>query len=136
MTYLGSDMCATNGMSRSRDGTTIWQRHPDNPTFGAVEGDWHCAGICKVSVVDVGDGYTAWNNGFNNALEEMGLAIHKGYDFGFPRRARIVRTRAAIIPPARNQPMPARYIAGRKRHFQVALGGARLHRLASASQKR
>ena len=26
----------------------------------------------------------AWYNGFNNTLEEMGLAFHKGYDFGFP----------------------------------------------------
>ena len=85
MTYLGSDsdMRAANGMARSRDGIH-WQRHPDNPTFGAIEGDWDCAGNCKATVVDTGDGYMAWYNGFNNTLEEMGLAIHKGYDFGFP----------------------------------------------------
>lgn len=86
MTYLGSDsdMRAANGMARSRDGITNWQRHPDNPTFGAVEGDWDCAGNCKATVIDTGDGYMAWYNGFNNTLEEMGLAFHKGYDFGFP----------------------------------------------------
>ena len=85
MTYLGSDsdMRAANGMARSRDGIH-WERHPDNPTFGAIEGDWDCAGNCKATVVDTGDGYMAWYNGFNNTLEEMGLAIHKGYDFGFP----------------------------------------------------
>lgn len=61
MTYLGSDsdMCAASGMARSRDGITNWQRHPDNPTFGAIEGDWDCAGICKVTVIDTGDGYMA-----------------------------------------------------------------------------
>ena len=46
MTYLGSDsdMRAANGMARSRDGITNWQRHPDNPVFGECEGEWDCAG--------------------------------------------------------------------------------------------
>jgi len=86
MTYLGSDsdMRAANGMARSRDGITNWQRHPDNPVFGAVEGAWDCAGVCKVSVLKQEDGYIGWYNGFSHVLEEMGVYYHKGFDFDFP----------------------------------------------------
>jgi hypothetical protein len=41
------DMRAANGMARSRDGFHHWQRHPDNPTFGAVEGAMGLCGNCK-----------------------------------------------------------------------------------------
>ncbi len=87
MTYLGSDsdMRAANGMARSRDGITNWQRHPDNPVFGECEGEWDCAGVCKVSVLKQDDGYLGWYNGFNHTLEEMGLLRHKGFDFDFPK---------------------------------------------------
>lgn len=86
MTYLGSDsdMRAANGMARSRDGITGWQRHPDNPVFGECEGEWDCAGVCKVSVLKQEDGYLGWYNGFNHTLEEMGFLVHKGFDFDFP----------------------------------------------------
>lgn len=95
MTYLGTDseMRDRNGMARSRDGITNWQRHPDNPTFAPIEGTWDRRGNCRATVVDTGDGYYAYYNGFGNDVEEdcpfcnkeyIGLAIHKGYDFGFP----------------------------------------------------
>ncbi len=85
MTYLGSDsdMRAQNGLARSRDGITNWERHPSNPIVAGTEGKWDCQGICKLTVIEVEDGYMGWYNGFNNTIEEMGVVKHTGFDLGF-----------------------------------------------------
>lgn len=92
MTYLGSDtdMRAQNGLARSRDGITGWQRHPSNPILAGTEGKWDCLGICKLSVIQVESGLLGWYNGFNNRIEEMGVLYHEGFDMGFPREGESV----------------------------------------------
>jgi hypothetical protein len=104
MTYLGSDsdMRANNGLARSRDGITDWERHPSNPVIAGSEGRWDCGGICKVTIMETADGYMGWYNGFNNKIEEMGLIVHKGFDLGFPEPGKpTVNERGAVsyLPP-------------------------------------
>ena len=38
---------------------------------------------CKLTVIEVEDGYMGWYNGFNNTIEEMGVVKHTGFDLGF-----------------------------------------------------
>ena len=86
MFYLGMDgeLIAYVGLARSRDGKTGWQRHPANPIIAGIDGSWDWSGICKVSVLEEPDGYRLWYNGCNRRFEEIGVAVHRGFDLGFP----------------------------------------------------
>jgi predicted GH43/DUF377 family glycosyl hydrolase len=86
MFYIGfdGDCNATVGIARSRDGVTGWQQHPSNPIIAGYDGSWDFLGICKPSVVETGKGYMLWYNGCNRKFEEIGLAVHDGFDLGFP----------------------------------------------------
>ena len=85
MSYLGNDadMRGSNGLARSRDGITGWQRHPSNPVIAGSEGAWDHNCICKMQVMETKTGYMAWYNGGNRKIEELGIAYHDGFDLGF-----------------------------------------------------
>jgi predicted GH43/DUF377 family glycosyl hydrolase len=85
---IGGDYCSCIGLARSRDGVTDWQRHPSNPVIAGYDGTWDWQGTCKSSVVETGKGYMLWYNAANRpngeTIEEIGLALHDGFDLGFP----------------------------------------------------
>ena len=71
-------------MARSRDGVS-WERHPDNPILAGDDDLWDYGGICKVSIVREDDGYRLWYNASNEGGEQIGMAIHKGFQL-FPEK--------------------------------------------------
>lgn len=87
MFYLGisADRTASIGIARSRDGITGWERHPDNPVVAGTDGSWDYLGVCKPFVLKTDDGFLMWYNGCNQSegegqvKEEIGVALHKGY---------------------------------------------------------
>lgn len=82
MFYLGmdGDLIATNGLARSRDGITGWERHPDNPILAGTDGTWDNMGICKAVCLPSEDGFIAWYNGAGRRIEQVGVAYHRGTD--------------------------------------------------------
>jgi predicted GH43/DUF377 family glycosyl hydrolase len=90
MFYLGiaGDYRSGIGLARSRDGVSSWQRHPSNPIIAGYDGNWDWAGTCKSSVIETESGYMLWYNAANRphgeTIEEIGLALHDGFDLGFP----------------------------------------------------
>lgn len=98
MFYLGmdGDLIAYAGLARSRDGITDWERHPSNPVIAGYDGSWDWLGVCKVSVVEEEDGYKLWYNAANRNGEELGLAVHKGFDLGFSEPGRPVENERGV----------------------------------------
>jgi hypothetical protein len=87
MFYIGfaDENHAQIGLARSRDGITGWQRHPDNPIIFPKKGDWDADACYKpFAIFDSGhDRWSLWYNGRKGGVEQIGLAIHPGYDLGF-----------------------------------------------------
>ena len=85
MSYLGNDadMRGSNGLARSRDGITNWERHPSNPIIASSEGCWDHNCICKLMIIETETGYMGWYNGGNRRIEEIGIVYHEGFDLGF-----------------------------------------------------
>lgn len=85
MSYLGNDadMRGSNGLARSRDGITNWERHPSNPIIASSEGCWDHNCICKLMIIETETGYMGWYNGGNRKIEEIGIVYHEGFDLGF-----------------------------------------------------
>ncbi len=84
--YMGvhGDYKSAVGLARSRDGIS-WERHPDNPILAGDDDLWDYGGICKVSIVREDDGYRLWYNASNEGGEQIGMAIHKGFQL-FPEK--------------------------------------------------
>jgi predicted GH43/DUF377 family glycosyl hydrolase len=104
MAYIGcsSDAHDYNGLARSRDGITGWERHPSNPIIAGSEGSWDCNSICKLTVIEIEDGYMGWYNGVNNKMEELGVIVHRGFDLGFPepgKPGKNERGDVSFLPP-------------------------------------
>ncbi len=88
MFYIGfrDENCAQIGLARSRDGVTAWQRHPANPIIFPTEGAWDADACYKPFALFDNDSHRwlLWYNGRKGGVEQIGLAVHPGYDLGFP----------------------------------------------------
>lgn len=88
MFYIGfrDENRAQIGLARSRDGITGWQRHPANPILSPVPGAWDADACYKPFALfdKTGDRWLLWYNGRKGSVEQIGLALHPGYDLGFP----------------------------------------------------
>jgi hypothetical protein len=89
MFYIGfrDENRAQIGLARSRDGLTGWQRHPGNPILFPAAGAWDADACYKpFALFDrAGDRWLLWYNGRRGAVEQIGLAMHPGYDLSFPQ---------------------------------------------------
>ena len=74
---------AAIGLARSRDGVHAWQRLPSNPIIRPSENQWDQDAVYKPFAVLDGDRWLLWYNGRRGGLEQIGLAIHPGREFGF-----------------------------------------------------
>ncbi len=88
MFYIGfhDEHRAQIGLACSQDGVTNWQRHPANPVLFPVEGAWDGEACYKpFALYDAAAGrWMLWYNGRKGRVEQIGLALHAGYDLGFP----------------------------------------------------
>lgn len=88
MFYIGfhDEHRAQIGLACSQDGVTDWQRHPANPVLFPVEEAWDGEACYKpFALYDVAAGrWMLWYNGRRGRMEQIGLAVHNGYDLGFP----------------------------------------------------
>ena len=71
------------GMARSKNGIDNWERYKDNPIISPTPDTWDAAACYKPFAIQEKDRWMLWYNGRAGALEQMGLAIHKGTDLGF-----------------------------------------------------
>ena len=79
MSYLGNDadMRGSNGLARSRDGITNWERHPSNPIIASSEGCWDHNCICKLMIIETETGYMAGTTAATGKLRKSELYIMK-----------------------------------------------------------
>lgn len=71
------------GITRSADGICGWERHPQNPVIAPDPGAWDSEACYKPYAVYDGEKWMLWYNGRTKALEQIGVAVHQGYDLGF-----------------------------------------------------
>lgn len=85
MFYIGycNEDYAQIGIARSKDGITGWQRHPLNPMIAPDENAWDAEACYKPYAVFDGEKWLLWYNGRRDCLEQIGTAVHYGYDLGF-----------------------------------------------------
>ncbi len=72
------------GMARSKDGISKWERYRGNPLIKPGNG-WDATAVYKPYVVpdEKNNRWLLYYNGRNEKLEQVGIAIHEGMDFGF-----------------------------------------------------
>ena len=87
MFYIGyqNEDYAQIGMARSRDGVTGWERHPENPIIAPDPGRWDGEACYKPFVIYDGEKWLLWYNGRQGAVEQIGVAVHRGRDLGFEK---------------------------------------------------
>lgn len=89
MFYIGfaNENLARIGIARSRDGVTNWERLPGNPIISPDAQKWDADACYKPFVLydETNDCWRLWYNGRRGHVEQIGMAIHKGGDFGFPK---------------------------------------------------
>lgn len=89
MFYIGfeNEHLARIGIARSRDGLTNWERLPSNPIISPDAEKWDADACYKPFVVfdEQNDCWRLWYNGRRGSVEQIGMAIHKGADLGFPK---------------------------------------------------
>lgn len=90
MFYIGHfhEERAHIGVARSKDGVTNWERHPDNPIIAPDPGAWDSVSIYRPYVLRHKDKWILWYNGARYddeiwVMEEIGIALLEGDDFGF-----------------------------------------------------
>jgi predicted GH43/DUF377 family glycosyl hydrolase len=89
MFYIGfSDINHANiGVARSRDGIGNWEKHHANPILRAPcmlnSAAWDRDAIYKPSAVLEDQDWLLFFNARRNYTEQIGLATHRGRDFGF-----------------------------------------------------
>ena len=86
MFYIGfrDEPHAQIGIARSRDGLTNWQRHPANPIIRPGQNKWDHDACYKPYAIFDGQTWLLWYNGRHDSLEQIGVAVHRGEDLGFP----------------------------------------------------
>jgi beta-1,2-mannobiose phosphorylase / 1,2-beta-oligomannan phosphorylase len=72
------------GMARSKDGVSKWERYSGNPLIKPGSG-WDATAVYKPYAVadEKNKRWLLYYNGRNEKLEQIGIAIHEGLDFGF-----------------------------------------------------
>ena len=85
MFYIGyfNEDYAQIGVARSENGINNWERHSQNPMIAPQPGNWDGEACYKPYPVFDGEKWMLWYNGRVGTLEQIGLAIHEGYDLGF-----------------------------------------------------
>ena len=85
MFYIGyfNEDYAQIGIARSKDGMHDWERHPMNPMIAPEPESWDGEACYKPYPVFDGEKWMLWYNGRVGTYEQIGLALHKGYDLGF-----------------------------------------------------
>ena len=85
MFYIGfeNEPTARICLARSRDGITHWQRHPANPIVFPGKDKWDHDACYKPYAIFDGQQWLLWYNGRHGALEQIGVALHEGEDWGF-----------------------------------------------------
>jgi len=80
------------GIARSKDGISNWERHPQNPIISPGPEHWDDEATYKPSPIWIQEfgAWYLWYNGRTGSVEEIGLAIHKGYDLGWQTPATLV----------------------------------------------
>src|SRR5262249_14845568 len=88
MFYIGfrDQHTAQIGLARSKDGITHWQRHPANPIIRPGAGQWDADACYKPFALYDGKRWLLWYNGRTGDVEQIGVAMHEGEDFGFERK--------------------------------------------------
>ena len=71
------------GVARSKDGISNWERLPANPIIRPGKGEWDADACYKPFAIFDGNKWLLWYNGRHGSLEQIGLAVHPGFDLGF-----------------------------------------------------
>ncbi len=85
MFYIGyhNEDYAQIGIARSADGISGWERHPQNPIIAPDPGAWDSEACYKPYTIYDGEKWMLWYNGRTKTLEQIGTAVHEGYELGF-----------------------------------------------------
>lgn len=85
MFYIGyhNEDYAQIGLARSADGVQDWRRHPRNPIIAPTPGGWDGEACYKPYALYDGERWLLWYNGRSGLFEQIGVAFHEGFDFGF-----------------------------------------------------
>ncbi|HUT13738.1 MAG TPA: hypothetical protein VMY42_24835 [Thermoguttaceae bacterium] len=115
MFYIGfaDEHTAQIGVARSRDGTTGWERHPDNPVIRArVNRDaWDYDACYKPYAIFHEGRWMLWYNGRKGSVEQIGLATHPGREL-WPQPDSAPTARPSILEADTFQ----RYVEDLNRH--------------------
>ncbi|WP_225446483.1 glycoside hydrolase family protein [Paenibacillus rhizovicinus] len=84
MFYIGfrDEDYAQIGLAWSKDGVGGWRRHPLNPILAPEPGAWDSDANYKPYAIFDGESWRLWYNGRSGHFEQIGLAMHEGYDLG------------------------------------------------------
>jgi len=102
MFYIGfaDEHTAHIGLARSRDGISVWERHPANPILAPGQGTWDADACYKpYAIYDKHtDRWLLWYNGRRKRSEQIGLAFHQGSDLGWdPSQHKTETTRGPLV---------------------------------------
>ncbi|AZN41711.1 glycoside hydrolase family protein [Paenibacillus albus] len=84
MFYIGfrDEDYASIGLAWSKDGISDWKRHPLNPLLSPEHGKWDAEANYKPFAIFDGESWKLWYNGRSGHVEQIGMAVHEGYDLG------------------------------------------------------
>lgn len=82
MFYIGYQNVnyAQIGIAKSPDGLSDWYRLPENPVIAPDPGEWDGEACYKPFALYDGEKWMLWYNGRTGENEQIGVAVHEGYD--------------------------------------------------------
>ena len=85
MFYIGyqNEDYAQIGLAKSKDGVSGWMRHPENPIIAPDPGTWDGEACYKPYAIYDGNRWMLWYNGRKGHVEQIGVAVHEGWELGF-----------------------------------------------------
>ena len=85
MFYIGyqNEDYAQIGLAKSKDGVGGWMRHPENPIIAPDPGTWDGEACYKPYAIYDGNRWMLWYNGRKGHVEQIGVAVHEGWELGF-----------------------------------------------------
>ncbi len=85
MFYIGyhNEDYAQIGLAKSKNGITEWIRHPLNPIIAPEPEKWDGEACYKPYAIYDGEKWLLWYNGRRGHIEQIGVAVHSGFDLGF-----------------------------------------------------